>query len=116
MRYAVFPAMGRLAVEQAGRCRVFDVGDQVICGVALQGGTGALMLATADGERPLAQFPEITPGSEPASSHANPRSAASGGEGEDPYAALERLGELKAKGILTEEEFSRKKAELLARL
>jgi hypothetical protein len=31
-------------------------------------------------------------------------------------AALERLGDLKAKGILTEAEFSAKKADLLSRL
>ncbi|VAV70097.1 hypothetical protein PPRCHA0_3795 [Pseudomonas protegens CHA0] len=31
-------------------------------------------------------------------------------------AALTKLGELKAAGVLTEEEFSAKKAELLARL
>ncbi|MGB5135546.1 MAG: SHOCT domain-containing protein [Prochlorococcaceae cyanobacterium] len=116
LRYAIFPAIGRLAVEQGGRYRVFDVGEQVIRGLVLQSGSGALMLVTADGERPLAQFPEVTAGSEPAQCNANQRTAAGGGEADDPYAALERLGELKARGILTEEEFSRKKAELLARL
>jgi hypothetical protein len=32
------------------------------------------------------------------------------------FATLERLGELMQKGILTEEEFAAKKAELLSRL
>jgi hypothetical protein len=32
------------------------------------------------------------------------------------FAAIERLGELQTKGLLTEQEFSAKKAELLARL
>ncbi|MCP9927003.1 SHOCT domain-containing protein [Cyanobium sp. CH-040] len=100
LRYAVFPAIGRLAVEQGGRCRVFAVGPEQIRGVAVQSDSGALMVATADGERPLDQFPQVTPAAEP----------------DDPYAALERLGELRAKGILTEEEFDRKKADLLARL
>jgi hypothetical protein len=33
----------------------------------------------------------------------------------DIFAALEKLGELHAKGILTDEEFASKKAELLSR-
>lgn len=36
--------------------------------------------------------------------------------GDDTMAALAKLGELKAAGVLTEDEFSSKKAELLARL
>jgi hypothetical protein len=35
---------------------------------------------------------------------------------EEIMATLEKLGDLKAKGILTEQEFAAKKAELLARL
>lgn len=38
------------------------------------------------------------------------------GDAIDPMAALSKLAELKAAGVLTEEEFSRKKAELLARV
>jgi hypothetical protein len=34
----------------------------------------------------------------------------------DVMATLEKLGELKAKGVLTEEEFAAKKAELLKKL
>jgi membrane protease subunit (stomatin/prohibitin family) len=42
--------------------------------------------------------------------------AAAGVKPDDVMATLEKLGELKAKGILTEEEFSAKKAELLKKL
>jgi len=42
--------------------------------------------------------------------------AAQGVKPEDVMATLEKLGELKAKGILTEEEFAAKKAELLKKL
>lgn len=42
--------------------------------------------------------------------------AAAGVKPEDVMATLEKLGELKAKGILTEDEFSAKKAELLKKL
>jgi predicted Zn-dependent peptidase len=37
-------------------------------------------------------------------------------QSEDVFAALERLAELHRKGILTEEEFTTKKAELLNRI
>ena len=43
-------------------------------------------------------------------------SAAAGIKPDDIMATLEKLGELKAKGILTDEEFSAKKAELLKKL
>ncbi len=39
-----------------------------------------------------------------------------GGANEDPVAMIERLGELKAKGILSQDEFDKKKAELLAKI
>jgi hypothetical protein len=121
LRYAVFPATGRLAVERNGRCRVFDVGDRIISGISLQSTGGDLILSTPDGDRPLSHFPEIsqTPHerqAESASAAAEAPSIATTCSADDPYAALERLGALKAKGILTEEEFSSKKAELLARL
>ena len=42
--------------------------------------------------------------------------AALGVKPEDVMATLEKLGELKSKGILTQEEFDAKKAELLKKL
>jgi membrane protease subunit (stomatin/prohibitin family) len=42
--------------------------------------------------------------------------AAAGVKPEDVMATLEKLGELKTKGILTQEEFDAKKAELLKKL
>ena len=126
LRYATFPARGRLAVEQSGHCRVFDVGTQTISGLSLNSVSGELVLSTPEGERPLAQFPEVSaaaqsvpeppPEPEPPAAAAPAAAAPAAVGSDDPYAALERLGELKAKGILTEEEFSSKKAELLARL
>ena len=43
-------------------------------------------------------------------------SAAVGVKAEDVMATLEKLGELKSKGILTQDEFDAKKAELLKKL
>lgn len=42
-----------------------------------------------------------------------PPAAATGMSQDDKFAALERLGALKAQGILTEEEFAQQKAEIL---
>jgi membrane protease subunit (stomatin/prohibitin family) len=47
---------------------------------------------------------------------AAPVAAVAGVKAEDVMATLEKLGELKAKGILTQEEFDAKKAELLKKL
>jgi len=53
----------------------------------------------------------LQPGAAPAAA-----AAEAGVKPEDVMALLEKLGELKTKGILTEEEFSAKKAELLKKL
>lgn len=125
LRYALFSTQKRLAVMQEGdRCRLFDAGDQQILAVAVDNSSGAVMVSTAAGERPLSQLTELTstaesepePEVEPAQAAASSTAGASSAGADDPYAALERLGELRGKGILTEEEFSLKKAELLARL
>jgi membrane protease subunit (stomatin/prohibitin family) len=42
--------------------------------------------------------------------------AAGGVKPDDVMATIEKLGELKAKGVLTDEEFAAKKAELLKKL
>jgi hypothetical protein len=54
----------------------------------------------------------------PASTAPVPQAGAAGGlsQGLDVFAAIERLAELHARGVLTAEEFSAKKAELLSRL
>ena len=51
-----------------------------------------------------------------AANAAQAASAAVGVKAEDVMATLEKLGELKSKGILTQEEFDSKKAELLKKL
>ena len=38
------------------------------------------------------------------------------GTGEDPIVAIEKLGELLKKGLLTQDEFDKKKAELLGKI
>ena len=70
-----------------GRRRGARPGDGAAAQQGLQGGGGAAQAAAAAGMKP-----------------------------DEVMATLEKLGELKAKGILTDEEFSAKKAELLKKL
>jgi hypothetical protein len=49
------------------------------------------------------------------SSHATPAPSPST-PADDPFAQIERLGELREKGLLSEEEFEAKKAEILGRM
>jgi hypothetical protein len=57
---------------------------------------------------------DTTEGSSPQQPEANAQQAAS--PQEDPIAMIEKLASLKEKGIISEEEFSQKKQELLAKL
>jgi hypothetical protein len=56
-------------------------------------------------------------GASPAAAQAAAAAAAAAApKSEDVIALIEKLGELKAKGILSDEEFAAKKAELLSKL
>ncbi len=58
----------------------------------------------------------LQPQAAPAAAAASAGAAAMGMKAEDVMATLEKLGELKSKGILTQDEFDAKKAELLKKL
>ncbi|QDC08920.1 SHOCT domain-containing protein [Oceanicola sp. D3] len=146
MRYAVFPATRRLAIELNGKVEVYDTADHQISGVGQQqSGDQSLTFTSQHGlvrladlkkvasgaaeaeapepeaEAPAAQ-PEapITPSAPMAEQSAQPTpptSAAPAPADSDTIIALiEKLAALKANGILTDAEFEAKKAELLARL
>jgi Short C-terminal domain len=122
-RYAVFPQARRLAVQSGGgSVRVYDTLDHVIGGVQQQQGSlpGTLSFTSQHGtftveSLPLASPAQTTP---PASESAAPpnRAAPDGTDADAVLAALERLGNLHERGVLTDEEFAAKKAELLSRL
>ncbi|GAC1347767.1 MAG: SHOCT domain-containing protein [Acetobacteraceae bacterium] len=128
MRYAYFPARHRLAVQDGGQISLYDTKDCDVFGVAQQQGAGqSLTFSTNRGPVRLADLPRVDaeaapsastgPGAAATSPAAPPAPpAATGSTGHDPLAALERLAELHAKGVLTDDEFARKKAELLGRL
>ena len=72
---------------------------------------GGLPVAPAPAPAPaFAPMPQMAPMSPPA---AMPTASAGG---EDILATIEKLGALLQRGLLTEQEFAAKKAELLARL
>ncbi|KZF11628.1 hypothetical protein A2J03_19080 [Rhodococcus sp. EPR-157] len=139
-QYAYFPNARRLAVLANGRLSVYDTLDHSIGGVQQQqgGGPGSLESTSQYGtftaaSLPLvdpsqsAQAPSRTPEQAPAPSQApsnfQPQSspvADTGSPGglniDDVTSAIESLASLHNKGILTDDEFFTKKAELLKRI
>jgi hypothetical protein len=135
-RYAVFPGTRRLAIQIGGTTRVFDTGEHQIGGVQQQqgGGIGSVRFTSQLGTFDVSGLPELgaqqvaqtptaapvpaqppssTPRSEPAPS------APTSGATDDAaaiIAAIESLAGLHERGILSDEEFAAKKAELLGRL
>ncbi|MCJ2084678.1 SHOCT domain-containing protein [Methylobacterium sp. E-005] len=115
MRYAYFPNRQRLAVESGSGVAVYDTAEHRITGVSQSNGSlgftgpaGAVDLARlrrieAEAAAPRQSDPAQAP---------TPAPAPPG----DVLATIERLADLHARGVLTNQEFSDKKAELLARL
>ena len=134
MRYAVFPAAHRLAIEKSGRVTLYDTGNHVISGVSQQqSGDQSLTFTSQRGLVRLTDLPVVQAESprsapsveveeprlhpEPAAAQVGaPQSRPADRSSEDTLATLERLAELHRKGILTEEEFTKKKAELLSQI
>lgn len=109
VRYAYFSEAGRLAVDLNGTINLYDVQDQPITGLAQGSSKGDPVFVTPEGLLSLSSLRPV------AATPDRPGGTAVSGEA-DVLSALERLGELKRKGILTDEEFTAKKTELLSRL
>jgi len=140
LRYAFFAEPRRLAIQQDGRVRVYDTGEHRLSGFSQQQGGGQLLtfmsqfglvrvadlpLVHPQGDQPQDQPPSASAAPPPRTPEAAPSVATVAAPTPAPVATLasddilrtiERLAELRRKDILTEEEFSAKKAELLARL
>ena len=140
IRYACFPAARRLAIQLGGgEVRVFDTQDHQISGFSQQqGGDASLTFTSQHGVVRVADLPRVDGAGGPIARAAAPAAPSSPSVPPSPvvaaapapapppaglaaddeviFARIERLAELKQKGILTEEEFAAKKAELLARL
>jgi hypothetical protein len=136
-RYAYFPNARRLAISRNGQITLYDTLDHSIGGVQQQQGgySGSLSFSSQFGTFTVDSLPVVQPqGAEPPQQAWAPPPApayqpppqqapssqqSSGGamqSRDDILSALERLGGLHQKGVLSDDEFSAKKAELLSRL
>lgn len=138
MRYAFFPNARRLAISVGGDVTVYDTGDHRIGGFGqAQGGDQSLTFTSQYGVVRVTDLPVVTPRadagpspapardpvrdpdpvSEPSPSAAPAPAAPAADMGDEQiFARLERLADFHQRGILSDEEFAAKKAELLARL
>lgn len=118
MRYAYFPNARRLVVDAGGEVWVYDTLNHQINGFSQQQGTGtSISFSSQMGTVELSSLPVVTRNGQPVTSATPaPSSLPAGGAEGDIFAAIERLAALKASGILTEQEFATKKAELLSRI
>lgn len=140
MRYAFFPSTRRLVIGAHGETTIYDTGEHMISGVSQQqSGSQSLVFTSqfgtvrledlhkiGDESRRDVQPQEAPRQAEPAQAdfvaapEPEPRvesRASSEPTGHDEiFAKIERLADLRTKGILTDEEFAAKKTELLARL
>jgi Short C-terminal domain len=126
VRYAYFPGSRRLAIENNGTVTIYDTQDHQISGFSQQQpGSGSLSFLSQLGGVDVSRLPVVSGAkAEKASEEpmhqaaaAQPATTARAAAGhEDILAAIEHLAGLHARGILTDAEFSAKKAELLGRL
>jgi Short C-terminal domain len=135
LRYAIFPAARRLAIEKSGQIAHYDTGDHLISGVSQQQGADqSLTFVSQHGLVRLRDLPVVEPGRRSSLPDTPQKGTAPGAEpvasmmagaappkasqvhSEDIFSTLERLAELHKKGVLTDDEFAGKKAELLARI
>jgi hypothetical protein len=123
VRYAYFAPTRRLAIEVNGRVTVYDTLDHQIGGFSQQQSTGAsLTFSSQHGLVDVASLPVLSVDGVPrhgaaATPSPAPKTVGAASVGQvDVFATIEKLGELRDKGILSEQEFATKKAELLARL
>lgn len=140
MRYAYFAQARRLAIESNGQVVVYDTLDHSIGGVSQQQSGGysvtfssqygyvdlsRLPVVSINGLPPLAPAPApvYAPVVAPAPVYSNNQNSyapvnnpvSSGNDG-DIFASIEKLAALQSRGILSEQEYASKKAELLSRL
>ena len=117
VRYAYFAQPRRLAIEVNGKVTIYDTLDHQISGFSQQQSRGAsLTFASQHGLVAVASLPVVPVGGVPQPVQEEPVSTQSVAREADVFDSIEKLAKLHAKGILSDEEFAAKKAELLSRL
>lgn len=142
LRYAYFPSTRRLAIDVNGVVTVYDTGEHLIGGFSQQQAgdqsitftsqfglvrvsdlpvvNGVTASAMREVETPVAAAAQATtpvaPITQVASSPMSTTSRAGAAPTDEIFGIIEKLADLHAKGILTDEEFGAKKSELLGRL
>ncbi len=133
MRYAWFSQARRLAMEVNGQVIIYDTLDHNIGGVSQQQSGGysvtfssqygyvdlaSLPVISINGQPPLAPAPPPPSYSSPPQNNMAPANTAgtSSASAHDIFASLEKLAALQGRGILSDQEYADKKAELLSRL
>lgn len=126
VRYAYFPWNCRLAIVINGQVTVYDTLDHQIGGFSQQQSVGGsisftsqyglvdvanLPIVSIDGVAPYQPVPAFQP-----APTFQPVAVPQQSGGDDIFAAIEKLAALHGRGILSNEEFAAKKAELLGRL
>ncbi|AMM25408.1 SHOCT domain-containing protein [Variovorax sp. PAMC 28711] len=122
VRYAYFAQAQRLAIELNGEVTVYDTLDHQIGGFSQQQSQdGTLGFNSQYGLIDVARLPVVSANGMPPpapsnySSNSNSNSSVSMRQ-QDIFATIEKLADLHAKGILNDDEFNTKKAELLGRV
>ena len=128
VRYAYFATIRRLAIEVNGHVTLYDTLDHQIGGFSQQQSVGGSITFTSQyglvdvNTLPIISIDNVsvqTPvQSQPAPSSIQPGTVNKkvADQEADIFGAIEKLANLKEKGIMTDAEYSAKKAELLAKL
>jgi hypothetical protein len=125
VRYAYFPATRRLAIEVNGQVTIYDTLDHQIGGVSQQqGGDASVTFTSQFGLVSLSSLPVLSsngvhPPAAPVNASEPPAFQTqnlSPAPGDDILGMIERLATLHKNGVLSDQEFATKKAELLSRL
>ncbi len=131
VRYAYFSQARRLAIELNGQVTVYDTLDHQIGGFSQQqsyGGTlsfnsqyglidvSSLPVISVDGVAPFVPQPQAPAPSMQVNDGGYSNGNVSSSGSQDLFATIEKLADLRSKGILSDDEFAAKKAELLSRV
>ena len=132
-RYAHFAQARRLAIEVNGRVTVYDTLDHQIGGFSQQQSVGGSMsfnsqyglidvaslpVISIDGVAQYAPAPFMPAQQNSPRQNTNASMNSQGGnmQSSEIFATLEKLGDLRSKGVISDSEFDAKKSELLSRL